>query len=449
MSSKVTSVFRGLAERLAADADDLLLLEADGINTCDELFFRLPSAERLEEYLGQRVYGFRAERRDDDTLNTLAASRTETRATWLRGPGAASLRRLYEASKALAKKDLERLTEERIDGEAPRKVNAAVLADLGARAAARGLGPQLDTERPGPATLAKVIENFKLGGAFQYLQWEEFLSEEEEMRSKRLGLSRREVGFRVVPSEGGFKGIIAQDDERRQRVEDQVALEETLHIRAATHEYIEVAEFQTYSRLTMEYVRTFRRRAPECMRGPTLGELRLVDRLIHTDILTFVARGEGSLSEGLKWYLTEGRGHRVWDVLEPVLECTPDRGKERVHRALPDAGPSPSGNQGEKRKADDPPLCKVCGLPRSQHPNRSFCKPKKGKGKGAQPDSKAPPHMQGRALAVPGKNGVQFCWNFHRKDKGCKDPKCKRSHRCPNYKDGKVCMGRHAAFDCE
>ena len=60
--SEVTSVFGGLAEGLASDADDLLLLEADGISTCGELFCRLPNAERLEEYLGQRVYGFRAER---------------------------------------------------------------------------------------------------------------------------------------------------------------------------------------------------------------------------------------------------------------------------------------------------------------------------------------------------------------------------------------------------
>eukprot|EP00969_Alexandrium_andersonii_P146444 6476324-Alexandrium_andersonii.AAC.1 len=72
------------------------------------------------------------------------------------------------------------------------------------------------------------------------MQWGEFVSEEEEeLRAKRLGLAKREVGFRVVPSGDGLKGVIAGGDERRQRIEDQVALEETLHIRAVAHEYIE------------------------------------------------------------------------------------------------------------------------------------------------------------------------------------------------------------------
>eukprot|EP00972_Heterocapsa_arctica_P081513 12016577-Heterocapsa_arctica.AAC.1 len=90
-----------------------------------------------------------------------------------------------------------------------------------------------------------------------------------------------------------------------------------------------------YIELTEIYIRAFRRRQPDLMRGPTLNEIRLVDRLIHTDVLTYYAKNEGSLLDGLRWFMSnEGRRHRVWDVMEGQMENFPDRGVEKPMKSL-------------------------------------------------------------------------------------------------------------------
>eukprot|EP00972_Heterocapsa_arctica_P115874 16450151-Heterocapsa_arctica.AAC.1 len=78
----------------------------------------------------------------------------------MRGSTAASLRRLWEASKSAAKRDLEKLTEERPEGEAPKRMTAARIADFASKARLRGGMPAPDIERPGPTTLAKVADNY-------------------------------------------------------------------------------------------------------------------------------------------------------------------------------------------------------------------------------------------------------------------------------------------------
>ena len=84
---------------------------------------------------------------------------------------------------------MEKLTEERTEGEAPKKVTASMQADLEARAADRGLRPSpLDTEKPGLLCLGKMIENFRIGGVNKHLKWEDFTKHEEENRTIRLGL---------------------------------------------------------------------------------------------------------------------------------------------------------------------------------------------------------------------------------------------------------------------
>eukprot|EP00972_Heterocapsa_arctica_P109946 16189756-Heterocapsa_arctica.AAC.1 len=55
----------------------------------------------------------------------------------------------------------------------------------------------------------------------------------------------------------------------------------------------------------------------------------MVDRLIHQDVLSFVAKDEGTLADGLKWYLNDGRSHNLWSLLDAQVETMPDRGSER------------------------------------------------------------------------------------------------------------------------
>eukprot|EP00969_Alexandrium_andersonii_P037683 1652043-Alexandrium_andersonii.AAC.1 len=75
MSSRVASVFRGLAERLGCGEEDLAVLEADGLSSADELFFRIPTAERLEDYLGQRLFGSQGVRLSDGSFQIEAVDR--------------------------------------------------------------------------------------------------------------------------------------------------------------------------------------------------------------------------------------------------------------------------------------------------------------------------------------------------------------------------------------
>eukprot|EP00972_Heterocapsa_arctica_P041011 6044628-Heterocapsa_arctica.AAC.1 len=81
--------------------------------------------------------------------------------------------------------------------------------------------------------------------------------------------------------------------------------------------------------LREEFLRILKKVPPLAMRAPTINEVKLVDRLIHQDVLSFVAKDEGTLADGLKWYLNDGRSHNLWSLLEAQIEIMPDRGIER------------------------------------------------------------------------------------------------------------------------
>eukprot|EP00972_Heterocapsa_arctica_P072054 10641486-Heterocapsa_arctica.AAC.1 len=68
--------------------------------------------------------------------------------------------------------------------------------------------PELSyNERPGPTTLAKVADNYRFGDAFRYIGWEEYTSEEEELRAHRLGLKPKDMVFNIAAIDnGGLRG---------------------------------------------------------------------------------------------------------------------------------------------------------------------------------------------------------------------------------------------------
>eukprot|EP00972_Heterocapsa_arctica_P101894 15011544-Heterocapsa_arctica.AAC.1 len=173
MTSRVATVFDALAKKLNVDDSCELVLEEWGVVNADEFYFRLPSSDKLESCLEERIFPMIGSRRDDGSIEVYEKDPDELtpllRREWMRGSTAASLRRLWEASKSAAKRDLEKLTEERPEGEAPKRMTAARIADFASKARARGGMPELsDLERPGPTTLAKVADNYRFGGAFRY-----------------------------------------------------------------------------------------------------------------------------------------------------------------------------------------------------------------------------------------------------------------------------------------
>ena len=139
MSSRVPSVFDSLANQLEVFYSDKLLLEEWGVRAADEFFFRLPSAETLENLLSDKIFPNTAATDGDGRIvvspkegGTPAALRE-----WLRGPAAAAIRRLWEASKAAAKRDLAKLTEDKAEGDLPSRLTAPHVSDLATRCRAR------------------------------------------------------------------------------------------------------------------------------------------------------------------------------------------------------------------------------------------------------------------------------------------------------------------------
>ena len=56
MPARVAAVFRSLCEELNVDNHDFSTLEAEGIRTADELYFRLPTAEKWESFLSDVAF---------------------------------------------------------------------------------------------------------------------------------------------------------------------------------------------------------------------------------------------------------------------------------------------------------------------------------------------------------------------------------------------------------
>ena len=466
-------MFNSLANQLEVFYSDKLLLEEWGVRTADEFFFRLPSAETLENLLSDKIFPNTAATDEDGgiVVSTKEGGTPAALREWLRGPAAAAIRRLWEASKAAAKRDLAKLTEDKAEGDLPSRLTAPHVSDLATRAAERGLPPVSDVERPGPVCLGKVADNHRFGGAFAHLEWEEYTSEEEEARAKRLGGKPKGQSLQFV--DGALKTVATGDDPQRPRVNELLALQDTLMVRTVAHEYLQPVSHQTYQRLTNEFLRLAKKRQPDLMRGPTINEIRLVDRLIHEEILAYVAKNEETLEGGVAYYVSEmGRKSPFWSFLEGQREDQPDRGLERPLKQMKlsnDAasGSAPAGPQKPVAK------CFACGKSRADHPQRKFCRQPakaesgqvasahveqeiskvKGKGKKGKGKGKVPPHMVGMAARTSPSQahpaGQAFCHAFHDPNgSGCSG-NCGFSHACCKFVNGAVCGGAHQASRCQ
>eukprot|EP00971_Amphidinium_carterae_P331995 6465863-Amphidinium_carterae.1 len=169
MSAQLPRVFQDLAAKVRVQQPTMRILEHLRIDCADEFSYRLPSAPALESFLSEF---FEYTIAGDGTVQHVPGPDVQARSRWLHGSEAAALRRLHEVSKALATKELHKIIEEPLQGEAPRKLTPAVLADMEENAVLQGM-PVLDADlRPGATCLAKVHENFRLGGELRYLPWE-------------------------------------------------------------------------------------------------------------------------------------------------------------------------------------------------------------------------------------------------------------------------------------
>eukprot|EP00971_Amphidinium_carterae_P347269 6489178-Amphidinium_carterae.1 len=370
MSAQLNRVFAELASKVRVPDGDLQVLSFLGVVNADEMSYRFPNSSALEDFLAV-VFDHRVD--DNGVVVPQPAAPADLR-VWLRGPEAAAIRRLHEASRALAQRELAKLVDEPLPGEGPRKLTPSVLFDLEEKALAAGM-PSLDDEsRPGQQCLAKVNENFRLGGELRFIPWQDYTSVELESCARRQGITGKEIGLKLIPSAAGLRGVAVSEDFRRLEPTDLLAVSEVFQIRAAAHAILQIVPFDTYHRFGRELLRMLRRSPPDSMRSPTIKEAELADRLMHEQVLPFVARGDGTLSNGLLHYLGEGRSHNFWNLLEPQPSSIPDRGAEKSLKRSRDSS-LPAASSG-------PMLCFVCGQPRDAHPGRRFCISKKDKGAG-------------------------------------------------------------------
>ena len=481
MTSRVRNVFTALAEQLQIPTAEIELLDQLGMTTADEFFFRLPEQSKMEEWLGDTirmktctqhevepgVMEWRIIDRLDGETNLLIPE-----VTFSRSGLAAAMRRLWAASKAAAQRDMAKATDEAQFGVAT-KVNSAVLADLASRSLDRG-GMYVDEhERPGQAAVSIVMNNFKHSGPWAYIPWEAFVSEEEESHQRRLRGEKKCKIRMELTAEGSLEGITDDAEIRRSKVHDLLAMQDCLMVRAVTHEWLQIVDFSCYSRMTRIYVAKFRKRQPQQMRGPTLGEIRQTDRLLHEEVLHYASRGSGTLQQGLNWHLDNES--RIWKLLDGTTDDTPDQSLESAKRMRPSLSSADDATQMAR--------CYVCGRTRREHANHAFCRPdpppagrqpdhfsgkggKKGKfsrqqpkglgkdkgkpkGRGKQRDS-TPSFLAGCASRTPPTaefpSGQAFCWAYHNPNQqGCTGS-CGRSHMCPRFENNHVCLQAHPVY---
>jgi hypothetical protein len=409
MTASVERVFAAMAVSVDVAESDFLLLRARGFTSASSLYFRVPERADFEDILKSYILpnaGF--DPQDGTGINVFARTAVGPAITWAEfktSQDAAALRQLWQASKQLATKEIERMTEDTgVDGKSP--MTTVVHADLIEKATRALKVPANlgERETPGRSTLSAVRANHGVGGKLAHLAWETFISADEERRQERLGLSKTSTQALVFKSD---KLSVQPSNEEylAMRVEDALSLTDCLRIRAVAFAVLNLVSLETYELYNAELLNAFRAQPALRMRGPTVAEARLVDRRIHEYLLKQVGSGRyASLEAGIREFSTSRRNHSYWQLLEETEETTPDRGLERnellgssqhgrVGKASEPAVKA-TGSAAEPAVTAGGRVCSVCGKTREDHEKRRFCARdpptpdssagSKGKGKGSK-----------------------------------------------------------------
>ena len=80
---------------------------------------------------------------------------------------------------------------------------------------------------------------------------------------------------------------------------------DVMRVRAVAHMLVGLVNYDVYIKFGELFTRKLRQRIPERMRPPTLNEIRMVDKLIHEEVIAGVARGTCSLEQGLERFVSE------------------------------------------------------------------------------------------------------------------------------------------------
>ena len=89
-----------------------------------------------------------------------------------------------------------------------------------------------------------------------------------------------------------------------------------------------VCNFTACRVLTERYLSRLRATQPEKMRGHTVNEVRRFDRQMFEEILKHVARGDGSIQQGILHYVNNQQ-ESLWKLVDSQMEGFPDQGLEK------------------------------------------------------------------------------------------------------------------------
>eukprot|EP00435_Cladocopium_sp_Y103_P018022 s309_g4.t1 len=324
-AKSTTSFIRAAVDFDVAESDFLVLLN-EKINTFEGMTYRYPTSADFEEFLKKTV---RLQAAYKDGTGNILVWPKPTPPAWedfKRCEDAGCLRKLWQFSSQVSKKELENLASAGEDVK--HKITLTTSKEWEDRAISEGMPvPLSDKERPSLFALGRVQTAYSTGGTFEYLSWETFADAELEGRLKRAGKLPKDRQELAV--EGSKVTIEKKNDDQllAKVIEDAADLREVLDIRARTFHIAKVAEFMTCRTLTERYLSKMRATQIAGMRPPTINEIRRCDRELFQEILSRVARGQGSVELGLKHYLNH-QEEPVWKLLESQIQSMPDQGVE-------------------------------------------------------------------------------------------------------------------------
>ena len=339
------AAFAKSAVQFNVSESDFFVLEHLGITTYEGFALRVPSSENLEDFLRTAVLPSSGYKGGDGNLVVFPRMPLVPWNEYRISEDAASLRKLWQVGKEISKAEVERLA----TGDESSKGRVQIQSAMAMEEASvrRGMPqPGSDVERPSLFCLTKVSKALLGPGAsFEYIQWENYITMEEEQVLTRAGkMPRPNKEFVLRGDELKYKD--KKDDEAHpvgDRAEDLEGVRKYLDIRARALDMVEAASYGVYKRLNEKYVSKVVGRVPQGMRPPTLEEVRRFDRTLHEELLRWVSRSAGTLDEGVTYHL-EHEEIALWRLLDPVVKTLPDQGIE---------------SEPKKRKRDDPPATKA------------------------------------------------------------------------------------------
>ena len=325
----LASAFTKAAIRFNVSESDYLVLGTQGIATFEALAYRVPKQEDLEDILRNHLLTNAAYKSGDGAVQVFDRDPPLGWAEYKVSEDAGALRKLWAMAREVCKAEIESLTTG--DTETPRaKVGVANSLAMEATAIREGMPtPTSDAERPSLYTLSKVTKSLVPPGAnYEHLSWENFISMEEEgvltrqnkMPKNRpeLVISNAKVAVKEKTEDGDPPGSMIQGGDSMRR---------TLELRARAFAMVEAAPYKVYRSLHDRYLSKLESSVPDGMRVPTINELRRFDRLLHEEILRWLSRNVGQLSEAIQYYLDHDE-QALWRLVDPVVSTLPDQGVE-------------------------------------------------------------------------------------------------------------------------